>query len=364
MAEGQSWFGEPGPGELVDWEPVLDRAGVSVAPHRVAAAYLELAVLVRALEGLASTVRWQSSDRRRARSGRACSTCARTCSAARSTISARSPPDTAHVVELTVVGSINLDLVARVERLPRPGETLSASGFERIPGGKGANQAVAAARLGAQVRLVGAVGDDSLADRGARRPRRGGGGARADPDRRHRPGDDPRRRRRREPDRRRPGRERRTSNRGASAERCCASSRCRTQVVLEAARDATFFALNACAGAPDRRSIPDLLIVNRLEHEVVSAGKLVAVTFGAAGAALYEDGREVARALPPAVDAVDGTAAGDAFAACLVVSLLEGRVARPMRSSAHARQVRWPHRDSGAQPSLPTRAELDAILAS
>jgi hypothetical protein len=61
QAEGRSWFGEPGPGELVDWEPVLDRAGVKVAPHRVAQAYLELAVLVRALEGLSSTVRWQSS---------------------------------------------------------------------------------------------------------------------------------------------------------------------------------------------------------------------------------------------------------------------------------------------------------------
>jgi hypothetical protein len=60
QAEGRSWFGEPGPGELVDWQPVLDRAGVKVAPHRVAQAYLELAVLVRALEGLSSTVRWQS----------------------------------------------------------------------------------------------------------------------------------------------------------------------------------------------------------------------------------------------------------------------------------------------------------------
>jgi hypothetical protein len=60
QAEGRSWFGEPGPGELVDWAPVLDRAGVKVAPHRVAQAYLELAVLVRALEGLSSTVRWQS----------------------------------------------------------------------------------------------------------------------------------------------------------------------------------------------------------------------------------------------------------------------------------------------------------------
>src|SRR5262249_3465489 len=60
VAEGRSWFGEPGPGELVDWEPVLTRAGVHAAPHRVAAVYLELAVLVRALEGLATRVRWAS----------------------------------------------------------------------------------------------------------------------------------------------------------------------------------------------------------------------------------------------------------------------------------------------------------------
>jgi hypothetical protein len=60
-AEGRSWFGEPSRAELVDWEPVLERAGVKVASHRVAAAYLELAVLVRALEGLASQVRWEST---------------------------------------------------------------------------------------------------------------------------------------------------------------------------------------------------------------------------------------------------------------------------------------------------------------
>jgi hypothetical protein len=63
-AEGRSWFGEPGTAELVDWEPTLSRAGVRVAPHRVAAAYLELAVLVRALEGLSSAVRWESSPDR------------------------------------------------------------------------------------------------------------------------------------------------------------------------------------------------------------------------------------------------------------------------------------------------------------
>ena len=67
-------------------------------------------------------------------------------------------------VALTVVGSINLDLVARVEQLPRAGETVSGSDFQRFPGGKGANQAVAAAKLGADVRMVGAVGEDPLAD--------------------------------------------------------------------------------------------------------------------------------------------------------------------------------------------------------
>jgi hypothetical protein len=64
VAENRSWFGEPGAAELVDWEPVLRRAGVPVAPHRVALVYLELAVLVRALEGLSASVRWQSSPDR------------------------------------------------------------------------------------------------------------------------------------------------------------------------------------------------------------------------------------------------------------------------------------------------------------
>ncbi len=51
-AEGRSWYGEPGAGELRDWQAVLDRAGVVASPARVAQVYLELAVLVRALEGL------------------------------------------------------------------------------------------------------------------------------------------------------------------------------------------------------------------------------------------------------------------------------------------------------------------------
>ncbi|MBX6340827.1 MAG: ribokinase, partial [Thermomicrobiaceae bacterium] len=59
-----------------------------------------------------------------------------------------------------VVGSINTDLVVRVPRFPSPGETTFGLDFATYPGGKGANQAVAAARLGARVRMVGAVGDD------------------------------------------------------------------------------------------------------------------------------------------------------------------------------------------------------------
>jgi ribokinase len=64
---------------------------------------------------------------------------------------------------ILVFGSINLDLVARVARLPRPGETLSGESFAALPGGKGANQALAARRAGAAVALAGAVGNDAFA---------------------------------------------------------------------------------------------------------------------------------------------------------------------------------------------------------
>ncbi|HET7137043.1 MAG TPA: ribokinase [Gaiellaceae bacterium] len=264
-------------------------------------------------------------------------------------------------VELTVVGSINLDLVARVERLPRAGETLTAGGFVRVPGGKGANQAVAAARLGAHVRMVGAVGGDALADEALAGLREAdveleltrtattglalilvdaagenqivvvpGANAQVPP----------------------------TSPGGA----VLCQLEVPDEVVLAAARGADFFALNAAPSRPVELE-PDLLIVNRLEHEVVRRGKLVAVTYGAGGAALFEDGREVARATPPHVDPVDGTAAGDAFAACLVVSLLEGRDRGDALTRACAAGAIAASR-LGAQPSLPTADELTAILAA
>lgn len=66
------------------------------------------------------------------------------------------------VCMIAVVGSLNRDLVIRAERFPAPGETVLGSGFRTVPGGKGANQAVAMARLGARVGMVGAVGEDSF----------------------------------------------------------------------------------------------------------------------------------------------------------------------------------------------------------
>ena len=89
---------------------------------------------------------------------------------------------------------------------------------------------------------------------------------------------------------------------------------------------------------------------------------LIALTLGAEGAVLLEDGEEVARAEPPPVEAVDGTAAGDAFTACLLVSLLEGRDREEALVRACAAGAIAASR-FGAQPSLPTAAEIEEILA-
>lgn len=66
--------------------------------------------------------------------------------------------------KITVIGSVNLDMVTSTERVPNQGETLTGQNFEMIPGGKGANQAVAAARLGADVHFIGRVGDDPFGE--------------------------------------------------------------------------------------------------------------------------------------------------------------------------------------------------------
>lgn len=262
--------------------------------------------------------------------------------------------------ELTVVGSINIDLVARVARLPRPGETVGGAEFKRIPGGKGANQAVAAARLGATVRFVGRVGADTFAldaveaegvDVTAVSRDDGESGVALifiDAEGENvivvAPG----------------------ANARLEPHPVAGAVLCQLEIpdepVLAAARDASFFCLNAAPARPIDVE-PDLLIVNRYEYEMVTRGKLVALTLGPEGAVLLEAGQEIARAAPPKIDAVDGTAAGDAFTACLVVSHLEGREwDEGLRRACAAGAIAASR--FGAQPSLPTAKEVDAILAA
>ena len=266
---------------------------------------------------------------------------------------------------VTVVGSVNLDLVARVERLPRRGETVSGASFARIPGGKGANQALACARLGAEVTLIGAVGRDSFAGEAMSELRRAPLdlrlGEAAEPtgvaviavDH--------------------AGETTIVVAPGANATLGEVELPPHDAVLcqLEIPDEAVVSAWEQCTGlfclnaAPARRVPvdPDLTVVNRLELDAFSRRDgLVAVTLGSEGAVLLEDGEEVARAVPPAVEPVDGTAAGDAFTACLLVSLLEERDPQEALERACAAGAVAASR-FGAQPSLPTAAEIEELLA-
>lgn len=267
---------------------------------------------------------------------------------------------------ITVVGSANVDLVARCSRLPQPGETVGDAEFQRIPGGKGANQAVAAARLGADVRFVGCVGSDRLPPEVLEREGIDVSGVQVDDsesgvalilvnD---------------------AGENMILVALGANARIAAAdidvsetdAVLCQLEIPIEAvaaaAAQAPFFCLNAAPA----RTVPlellrnaDLVVVNRHELDALAeTPRLTALTLGEEGAVLLESGCEVARAVPPRVHAVDGTAAGDAFCAALLVSLLEGRdyeeaLRRVCAAGALAAS------QLGAQPSLPTAAEVDAI---
>ena len=134
------------------------------------------------------------------------------------------------------------------------------------------------------------------------------------------------------------------------------------EVVLAAAADgASFFALNAAPARPIDLE-PDLLIVNRLEHEVVSRGKLVAVTYGAEGAVLYEDGREVARARP-AARSTPSTAPRPATRSPRASSSRCSRGVRTTtRCAAPAPPARSPRRGSVRSPRCRPRRRLTAIL--
>jgi ribokinase len=139
---------------------------------------------------------------------------------------------------------------------------------------------------------------------------------------------------------------------------------CQLEIPDDAVREARDQAQWLCVNAAPARPLvveADLVVANRYEAEVVGEQRLLAVTLGEEGAVLLENGEEIARAQPPKVEAVDGTAAGDAFTACLVVSLLEGRDPEEALRRACAAGAIAASR-FGAQPSLPTADEVDEIL--
>jgi ribokinase len=271
--------------------------------------------------------------------------------------------------EITVVGSINVDFVARCSRLPQPGETVGEAAFRRIPGGKGANQAVAAARLGARVRFVGRVGVDRFGLEALEREGVDVRGVRSDdgesgvalifvddagenvivvcPGANGRLAAED------------------VDARGSDAVLC--QLEVPVDAVAAAAAGASYFCLNAApAGAVPLELLrrADLVVVNRFELDALGeTPRLTALTLGADGAVLLEAGVEVARAAAPRVEAVDGTAAGDAFCAALLVYLLRGvdrdqalRLACAAGALAASRL--------GAQPSLPTAREVEELAAA
>lgn len=303
---------------------------------------------------------------------------------------------------LVVVGSANMDLVVKAERIPAPGETVLGGAFVRAAGGKGANQAVAAARLGAEVQFVACVGIDEFGDTLTSEMESAGVHI------------DLLRRDRTEPTGVAligvdgqgrnaiivaPGANHRLLPSDIAAAHCAIETAYAVVVQLEIPMDTVEAAVDAARAAgtkvilnpaPVRESSPlsdallakvDFLTPN--EHEAAhilgcsladmvdwqdAALQLQAKGIGAVVITLGELGcviadRQGARAIPAVpANAIDTTAAGDCFTGAMAVGLAEGLSlddATRFASRAAALSVTR----LGAQPSLPTRAEVDGLTA-
>lgn len=283
-------------------------------------------------------------------------------------------------VTIGVVGSVNLDLVASGAPLPQAGETVTGARFAQHPGGKGANQALAARRLGAEVHMIGCVGDDALAEAALTLLRRDGvdvsnvmselGTATGvaliavSPE----------------------GENQITVASGANSRvgpsDVAGLPKCNvilTQLEVPvtaveaasrvAAETGALMAINlapAMGVPPQLLKDADLLIVNEIEAEFYGdalheRGGLVALTLGGDGAALFKMGKEIARVPAFAVDVVDTTGAGDTFCGALAVALAEGQAPQQALRFASAAAALAVTR-AGAQPSLPKREQVEALL--
>jgi len=295
---------------------------------------------------------------------------------------------------VVVLGSANLDIVVPVPHHPVTGETVLGGHHDRIPGGKGANQAVAAARLGARVAMVGRVGSDD-AGRTLRTALQAAG-----VDCRHlavdglapsglaligvdRSGDNT--------IIVSPGANGRVGPDDVVAAASLLASAAVTLVQLEVPAMAVEAALAASGGQVVLNPAPasflssallervDVLVPNRIELAQLAgsaeAGGLAAVeemarglpvptvvvTLGADGALLVAGGDAVVLPAPP-VEAVDTTGAGDAFCGAIAEALARGvAIDEATARAVHAGSLATTRR--GAQPSLPTGAQVNASLA-
>ena len=277
------------------------------------------------------------------------------------------------LASVTVVGSVNLDIVASVARLPSPGETVTGAELHRFPGGKGENQALAARRLGADVSLVARVGEDAAAAEALALLREGGVDLDAchalpgvptgtaliavDPagenqivvapgaNRCLRPGDLP----------------------TITTQAIICQLEVPVDTIEQIARSYNgFFCINLAPAAEINVTVlqrADLVVVNETEAawygaSLAACHGLVATTRGAGVATLQRDGELVAEATPPSVATVDATGAGDTFTSALTVALVEGRAPDEALNFA-CRAGAMATTRMGAQPSLPQRAEID-----
>ena len=281
-------------------------------------------------------------------------------------------------MRITVVGSINLDMVAAAPKLPRAGETVTGATLARHPGGKGANQALAARRLGAEVCLIGRVGDDAMAGEAVALLDAGGvdlSGVEVDlaePTGVALIAVDPE------------GENQIVVAAGANhrvtpeqlPQRIEGPLIAQLELPVETVEAAVgravdFVCVNLAPAAPVSEQLlrrADLIVVNETEAAFYGdllhhGGGRVVVTRGARGATMYQRGVQMAWATPPHVRAVDATGAGDAFVGAICVALLEGmepEAALTFACAAGALAATRP----GAQPSLPTRAEVESIITA
>ena len=276
---------------------------------------------------------------------------------------------------IAVIGSVNLDIVAKVARLPKPGETITGAELAKYPGGKGANQALAAKRLGSDVSLIARVGDDAAADEALALLREGGvdleqcravegvatGTAliAVSPSGENHivvaPG---------------ANRMLTESDAGAvEADALICQLEVPVPVIVHAAKSFDgFFCVNLAPAAEIDVTVlqrAELVVVNETESEWYGASLeacdgYVATTRGKGVATLERNGELVTEASPPTVDAVDTTGAGDTFTAALTVALVEGQPpdeALQFACTAGALAATA----MGAQPSLPSRRAVEEL---